>query len=155
MKTETRLFSESKGLATAIDESLNHCRPYTRKEPTTKFYSPEFARFKLWVHLDNGRHLTRYSFDEVYSHEKKKKIRDEWDGLTRLIRLISKYDNVITAVVFASDCPIKRTSEKNYNIQVYKMVKNRGVQKNTFVSFLPCGTLDISKFNAGNSYLKS
>jgi len=153
MKTNSRLFSEPKGLATALDESLAHLRPYNRQKNPDKFYNPEFARFKLWVHLESGKKLTRYSFDEIYCQELQKQTRDEWNGLTRLIRLMNKYDDVKTGIIYASVCPVKRTAEKNYNIEIYKYVKNCTPLKNKSVSFRTDGTLDLTKFNESNSRL--
>jgi len=147
------LYDEPKSLATAIDQSGFSRRTYTRTQEPAQHYHPEFARFKLWVKFANKRKNTRYSFDEVYCQEKKKEIRDEFNGLVRLINLLGTYSDVTTAIIYASDCPIKATKGQTYNIEIYKQVRNGKPQKNPYTRFLECGTLDLKKFNVSNKKL--
>jgi len=144
------LYDEPKSLATAIDQSGISLRPYTRQVKPNKYYIPEYARFKLWVKFADGRKMTRYSYDEVYSQEKQQEIRDEFNGLVRLINLLGTYKEVKTAIIYASDCPIKKAQGKTYNIEIYKLVKNYPPTKNPYTSFLPCGTIDLKRFNSSN-----
>lgn len=128
----------------AVERGTQIVRPYLKKV-SVEYFTPEFARFKMKLYYHSGKSAVYYSFD--YSEKiPGQTIRDEWNGMYKLIRLakqkLDKHNSIKSVVIWATQDRAPKTSESTYDIQVYLKTKFKE-QVNENVVFSPKGTLII------------
>jgi hypothetical protein len=112
------LADQLKDLRGAIDQAQIPARNYTKKKET-KFYNPDFARFRLVIWFKDGRNCWYYSYDNC--HYDKTVFVDEWNSLKKLIRLADETfkDQFKNAIIYTNVDPNKATTG-NYNYELIK-----------------------------------
>jgi len=126
---QTEIQTQLKDLREIANRSNAPARSYNKTKSND--YKPEFARFKAKYWFTDGNCATFYSFDLQHSKELKKKVRDEWKGLFKLVRWAKKCESegkLKTCVIWANVEDIPNTAG-NYDLEVYKRVVDKNKTK--------------------------
>ena len=106
----------------AIDQSKEPTRNYTQGK-SKSFSIPPVARFKCKVYFLDGNSKTFYSYDDLRRFDGQM-IKDEWKGLTKLYRMVDKWEGKYkTVMIWANLDDIPKTMDGNYDFQVTKITR--------------------------------
>ncbi len=129
----------------ALTRSNEFIRPYLKRVTQTEYFTPEFSRFKLVFYFKSGKRATYFSYDYT-EKDNGETVRDEWNGLYKLVRLVNdkfKQNRTIkTAVIFCTTDKTPNTAESDYNLKVFLKSVFRQ-ETNQQIAFNPRGTMFI------------
>lgn len=119
-----------KSISDALTRANQPIRPYFQKVVKSEFFIPEFARFRLVVYYKNKKQSRYPSFDYT-EKDNGETIRDEWNGLYKLIRLgnekLKNNPQVKSIAVYATTDKTPQTNESRYDTEIF--LKTRFVER--------------------------
>jgi Tol biopolymer transport system component len=122
-----------------------------KKEMDKKFYTPDYARFKLQCKKPDGTTTIPYHSYDTHKGRGGMTITDESEGLRKLITLAEKkiYDDSFSiATIFANITTDTRTYingklNKQYNVIVWMLIRGKTEQKDSRLRFTDSGVMDV------------
>lgn len=142
-------------IRTAVNHSNEKTRNYNRTETPEKFYTPEYARFKLVIYYKDNRQRWFYSYD-LQKFQNSAHL-DEYNALVKLLRVIkNNFGEFKNAIIYATtkEKPDTATADYSYMIAKYDFYCN--MLTNEHVSFVHRGNdfkLDLYRISQGQKVL--
>ena len=139
----------------AVNKSNQDPRPYNRQQAPEKFYTPQYARFKLVIYFKDGRARWFYSYD-LQKFQNSAHL-DEYNSMVKLLRIVkNNAGNYKTAVLYATTAPKPETASADYSYMIAKYDYYQNMLTNQNVNFALHGQdmkLDLFRLSQGQKVL--
>lgn len=125
METQNIFDTVLNDIRAAVNSAEKQTRQYNRITVQEKYYSPEYARFKLVIYFKDGRCRWFYSYD-LQKFQNSKHI-DEYNSMVKLLRIIkNNAGNYKTAIIYATinEKPEVLKADYSYMIAKYDFYGN-------------------------------
>ena len=139
----------------AVNKANQEPRQYNRQQTPDKFYTPEYARFKLVIYFKDGRSRWFYSYD-LQKFQNSQHL-DEYNSMVKLLRIVkNNAGNYKTAILYATINPKPETCSADYSYMIAKYDFYCNCLTNPMVNFQVIGSdnkLDLLRLSQGSKIL--